>query len=80
MLDRDKIVAVLRRRFPGSASEQVAAAANAIVGLDEEWEEIASPGMNGDGAEHAPCREGCYLARAAVDGMDVKVFRRKIIE
>jgi hypothetical protein len=80
MLDRDKIVAVLRRRFPGSASGQVAAAANAIVGLDEEWEEITSPGVNGDGVQRAPCREGCYLARTAEDGMDVKVFRRKIFE
>ena len=40
MLDREKVVAVLKRRFPGSAIEQVAAAANAIVGLDDEWLEV----------------------------------------
>lgn len=43
MVDREKIIAVLRRRFPGAASDQVAAAANAIVGLEDEWEEIPPP-------------------------------------
>ncbi|HQZ39671.1 MAG TPA: hypothetical protein PLH72_11595 [Vicinamibacterales bacterium] len=31
-------MAVLRRRFPGASDSQTAAAANAIVGLDEEWQ------------------------------------------
>jgi hypothetical protein len=51
MLDREKIVAVLRRRFPGAANEQVAAAANAIVGLEDEWEDVtdvAQPGGRAD--------------------------------
>ena len=67
MLDREKIVVVLKRRFPGSAAEQIAAAANAIVGMDDEWVEVARPK---DGWPR--CDDGCYLADAA----EVRVFRR----
>jgi hypothetical protein len=72
MLDREKVVAVLKRRFPGSAIEQVAAAANAIVGLDDEWLEVPLPQ---DGAEPL-CRDGCQLKRLSRDG-PVKLFRRE---
>ena len=34
MIDRQKLEIVLQRRFPGASLEQVAAAANAILGLD----------------------------------------------
>jgi hypothetical protein len=40
MVDREKVLAVLRRRFPGASDTDTAAAANAIVGLDEEWREV----------------------------------------
>lgn len=40
MVDREKVLAVLRRRFPGASERDTAAAANAIVGLDEEWQEV----------------------------------------
>jgi hypothetical protein len=40
MVDREKVLAVLRRRFPGAPDADTAAAANAIVGLDEEWREV----------------------------------------
>ena len=43
MLDREKVVTVLTRRFPGSAAGQIAAAANAIVGLEDEWVEVPLP-------------------------------------
>jgi hypothetical protein len=39
MLDRQKIEAILTRRFPGATRAAVAAAANAIMGLGDEWEE-----------------------------------------
>ena len=39
MLDRQKLEAILSRRFPGSPRDQLAAAANAIMGLAE-WEEV----------------------------------------
>ena len=40
MIDREKVLAVLRRRFPGASDIDRAAAANAIVGLDDEWREV----------------------------------------
>jgi hypothetical protein len=40
MVDREKVLAVLRRRFPGAGEREVAAAANAIVGLADEWHEV----------------------------------------
>jgi hypothetical protein len=41
VIDRQKLETLLARRFPGSRIDQIAAAANAIMGLDDEWEEIA---------------------------------------
>jgi hypothetical protein len=35
MLDRQKIETILSRRFPGSRRDQLAAAANAIMGLED---------------------------------------------
>jgi hypothetical protein len=40
-VDREKVLAILRKRFPGSTSDQLAAAANALVGLKDEWREVA---------------------------------------
>jgi hypothetical protein len=70
MLDREKIVAVLRRRFPGAASDQVAAAANAIVGLDDEWEELVTTDIR-------PCSESCYLAEASARGTRFKLLKKR---
>lgn len=42
MADREKVLAVLRKRFPDAPIDEVAAAANAIVGLGAEWREVAS--------------------------------------
>jgi hypothetical protein len=62
MIDREKVVTVLRRRFPAAGADQIAAAANAIVGLDDEWEDITS--LEPDLATHLrhACGDGCYLA------------------
>jgi len=38
MVDREKVLTVLHKRFPDATSAQLAAAANAIVGLEEEWD------------------------------------------
>jgi hypothetical protein len=42
MLDREKVLTVLRRRFPAAGDHELAAATNAIVGLDDEWDEVDS--------------------------------------
>jgi hypothetical protein len=77
MLDRQKVETILTRRFPGAAYQQVAAAANAIMGLGEEWEEIADD--NGHFAHHVPphCGDMCYLARATEEGTELRLFRRR---
>jgi hypothetical protein len=43
MVDRLKVETILTRRFPGATEQQIAAAANALMGLTEEWEEVANP-------------------------------------
>jgi hypothetical protein len=40
MIDREKVIAILRKRFAGAPSDEIAAAANAIVGLRDEWREV----------------------------------------
>ena len=63
MIDRQKVEAILRRRFPGSDLRQVAAAANAIMGLGDEWEEVQRPD---------PGR----LAQELAHGAPLLIFRR----
>ena len=76
MLDREKIVAVLERRFPGASAGQVAAAANAIVGLDEEWEEVVmSPAyFNNSGVSY--CDAACWLRAVTRSGASLRVYRK----
>jgi hypothetical protein len=76
MLDREKVVAVLKHRFPGAATEQVAAATNAIAGLDDEWVELPSLRSHGNGQWPAPCGSSCYLVEAARRGASFRVFKR----
>ena len=64
MVDREKVLAVLARRFPHAAREDTAAAANAIVGLDDEWEEVK------DVDPHA-------ILQQAGRGDPFKVYRRR---
>jgi hypothetical protein len=64
MLDRQKIEAILRRRFPGADATQVAAATNAVIGMGDEWEELAPP------------LDRQLIAELA-HGTDLRVFRRR---
>ena len=77
MVDRDKVLSVLHKRFPGASQQQVAWAANAIVGLGDEWEEaawddpeIACSGLN-------PAGEHCYLADEMRRGTEFHIFRKR---
>ena len=76
MLDRQKVESVLSRRFPGSAPHQVAAAVNAIMGLDDEWEEIVE--RDGQVGPHSfpPCHDFCYLGHV-LEGTELRLFRRR---
>ena len=77
MVDREKVLAVLTRRFPGARADQIAAAANAIVGLDEEWEDVSSR-MDEFGYNYSPqCSEICFMAQQVERGDQFRVFRRR---
>ena len=64
MLDRQKVETILVRRFPGATHDQVAVSANAIMGLDEEWEELQ-------------CHDFEALAAQVNDGDEIRVLRRR---
>ena len=64
MIDRQKLETVLGRRFPGARPDQIAAAANAIMGLEDEWEEIGVDVL---------ARE-----REISAGVELRVLRRRI--
>ena len=76
MLDRQKLETILMRRFPGATSTQVAAATNAIMGLEDEWEEV---GNDGDfGYRYAVrCADICSIAQEAEAGTEFKLLRRR---
>jgi hypothetical protein len=77
MVDREKVLAVLGKRFPGASSQDVAAAANAIVGLDDEWEEVSHREDELGYHYSAQCSDICYLAQQAERGDSFRLFRRK---
>lgn len=74
MIDREKVVTVLRRRFPAARVEDIAAAANAIVGLEDEWEDITAFEPDLDTHFRHACGDGCYLA-GVPPGSRFRLFR-----
>lgn len=77
MIDREKVLAVLQKRFPGSTSDQVAAAANAIVGLDDEWEDITDREPELGYHFSVQCGEICYLADQVRQGAEFRLLLRR---
>jgi hypothetical protein len=76
MVDRQKIETVLARRFPGATRQQIAAAANAIMGLEDEWEEVSSD--QEFGYQYATrCVDICAIAREAENGTEFRLLRRR---
>jgi hypothetical protein len=74
MVDREKVLAVLLKRFPEGAANDIAAAANAIVGLGAEYTPITPAELvrfDCDTGRHV------YAMRHVTNG-DVRVFRRKL--
>ena len=76
MIDRQKLETVLSRRFPGATRPQIAAAANAIMGLEDEWEEVGAPEDFGYNFS-SRCVDICALAREADAGTEFRVLRRR---
>jgi hypothetical protein len=77
MLDRQKLEAILSRRFPGTPRDQLAAAANAIMGLSEEWEEVLHEDQQFGYHFSTECSSICYLARELEEGNEFRLFRRR---
>ena len=72
MVDREKVLAVLAKRFPSAGVDDIAAAANAIVGLEPEY--VA---LEGHEVDRLDCVAGAraYTAGDLVTGL-VRVYRR----
>ncbi len=81
MLDRQKLESILSRRFPGAPKEQVAAAANAIMGLPDEWEEVLHDDHPSGTHFSSECGNLCYLAADGVadaeHGIEFRIFKRR---
>jgi hypothetical protein len=76
MIDRQKLETVLGRRFANSTREQIAAAANAIMGLGDEWVEVST--YDDFGCTFSTRGTGhCALAREADAGTEFRVLRRR---
>ncbi len=77
MIDREQVLSVLRKRFPGAPPEEVAAAANGIVGLSQEWQELSDREDEIRAHLSLPCGDACGLAEEARQGVRYRVFRRQ---
>jgi hypothetical protein len=76
VIDRQKLEVLLSRRFPGAGPAQIASAANAIMGLDDDWEEIGDDTVFGYRFS-GNCSEICDIARAAQSGAEFRLLRRR---
>ena len=74
MIDREKVLAVLHKRFPGSTPDQVAAAANAIVGLEDEWEDVTAREPELGYHFSVQCAEICFLADQVQQGAEFRIL------
>jgi len=72
MIDREKVLAVLLKRFPDAALNDVATAANAIVGLELEYAPVEAADL-----VRFECEVGAhtYSTRHVANG-DVRVYVR----
>jgi hypothetical protein len=77
MLDRQKVEAVLTRRFPGAPRDQVAAATNAIMGLSDEWEEVLHDDSPSGYHFANECGRVCYLTDEAQGATEYRLFKRR---
>ncbi len=78
MIDREKVLAVLHHRFPAGTPDQLAAAANAIVGLDDEWEDVTSHEPELGYHFSIQCSEVCYLAEQVQRGAEFRLLKRRV--
>jgi hypothetical protein len=72
VVDREKVLVVLRKRFPSARIEDIAAAANAIVGLTPEYVPLESAEL---GRLECVAGSRAYTAEDVVSGR-LRVYRR----
>lgn len=77
MVDREKVLAVLLKRFPDAPQSDTSAAVNAIVGLEDEWEEVTDRDDELGYHYSTGCSEICYLAQQVERGDSFRLFRRR---
>jgi len=77
MIDREKVLAVLQKRFPGSTADQRAAAANAIVGLGDEWVDVTEREPELGYHFLAQCSEICFLAEETQRGAQFRILMKR---
>jgi hypothetical protein len=77
MIDREKVLAVLHKRFPGSTPDQRAAAANAIVGLGDEWMDVTSREPEIGYHFSVQCSEICFLAEETQRGAQFRILMKR---
>ena len=77
MLDRQKVEAILSRRFTGATRDQIAAAANAIMGLSDEWEEVLHDDQRAGYHYSNECGNVCYLTENGSQEVEFRLFKRR---
>jgi hypothetical protein len=77
MIDRQNVVTILERWFPGAPEHVIDGAANALAGLEEEWQEVTSKEEE-LGYHYSPqCMSICYLADQVEQGAQFRLFRKR---
>jgi hypothetical protein len=77
MIDRGKVFAVLSNHFPTASDREVLAAAAAVVGLPDEWQDVSDREDELGYHYCADCSDFCYLAQQAERGDEFMIFRRR---
>jgi hypothetical protein len=78
MIDREKVLTVLRRRFPGAQATDLAAAANAIVGLSDEWEDVTAAEPDLPAHFALSCGERCLVSHEPLGDVEFRLYRRRL--
>ena len=76
MINREKVLSVLQKRFPGASPDQLAAAANAIVGLPDEWVDVTARQPILDHYSVAHCAESCFIADQRQQGFEFRILMK----
>lgn len=77
MVEREHVLTVLRKRFPNATAGEIAAAANAIAALPDEWQEVPVAELPCGDEFPAQRSDTCDPAEQSPEGVPVRVFRRR---